>query len=68
MWNWIKYLFIPRPIILPDPELVVAEEIHETKLDLLKAAKELEYWKSQVEMLRQRYARLRDTQLEDSKQ
>ncbi len=62
MLNFIYHLFIPRPVQLPDPDLIIAQQIHETRLDMLKAEKELEYWRSQVPMLAQRYSRLRSQQ------
>jgi hypothetical protein len=59
MWNWMKSLFMPAQIILPDPDMIIAQQIHETRLDMLRAEKELEYWSSQVPMLNQRLQRLR---------
>lgn len=42
----------------PDPQLAAAKELNEAKFDLLKAEKELEYWRSMVPMLHERIERL----------
>lgn len=55
MWNWIKHLFIPKFEI---PSQIVARELNETEIDLLKAQKEAEYWSSTVTMLQRRHDRL----------
>jgi hypothetical protein len=55
MLNYIKSLFIPK---VETPAMIVAREVNETSIDLLKASKELEYWHSQCQMLDQRGKRL----------
>lgn len=59
IFSELKYLFIPRPIVPETPIQIVARELNETHIDLLKAQKELEYWQSQVPMLVNRNERLR---------
>lgn len=56
MYSWLKSLFIPKS---ETPMQIVAREMNETHIDLLKAQKELEYWSSMVPMLNQRAARLK---------
>ena len=56
-----EWLFAPPKIVLPDPNTVAAQQLHETRLDLLKAHKELEYWTRQVPMLVERQDRLMST-------
>lgn len=55
MFDAIKHLFIPK---IETPLQIVARELIETEIDMLKAQKELEYWSSQVPMLRLRHHRL----------
>jgi hypothetical protein len=58
MLSFIKHLFVPRPVVPETPRQIVAREHNETEIDMLRAQKELEYWSSQVLMLKERHERL----------
>lgn len=59
MINFFKYLFVPKPPVVETPQMIIARELHETQVDILKARKEQEYWHSMSLMLAQREIRLK---------
>ena len=55
MINFIAKMFEPKK---RDHTIVAAEQLHEARLDLLNAQKELEYWAGWVPTLQKRVQRL----------